>query len=156
KTFFFGLLLAAPAVHAQQAPAPASAPNIIELKAGNMNVQRHGGAPNRPGRAPVYPGGETAMGLGFLGHIKYPQAARVKQLSGIVLVNATVNVDGTVSDPVVVRSLSPECDAEAKRVVALLKGWQPASRLRQPLPVLVQLPVPFGKAGEMRVDLSGR
>ena len=155
KTIFFGLLLATTATQAQQRP-PAGAPNVIVLKAGHMNAQARGGAANRPDRAPVYPGGETAMGLFFLEHIKYPAAARVKQLSGIVLVNATVNIDGTVSNPVVTQSLSPECDAEAKRVVVLLTGWQPAQRLRQPLPVLVQLPVPFGKAGEMRVDMSGR
>lgn len=153
KSIFTLLLLvtAVPAALAQQ-PAPAAAPNTIILQRGNMQAQPRGGAANRPDRAPVYPGGETGLGLFFLENIKYPEAARVKQLSGTVLVNATVNIDGTVSDPKVAKSLSPECDAEAMRVVALLTGWQPAMRLKRPLPCLVQLPVPFGSAGVMRVE----
>lgn len=120
-----------------------------------MQVQRHP-APNRPDRAPVYPGGEGAMGLFFLEHINYPAAARAKSLSGKVLITATVNPNGTTSNPVVALSLSPECDAEALRVVSLLTGWQPAMRQGRPLPVLIQLPVPFGEAGVMTVDQSGQ
>ena len=142
-------LLAAGAAHAQQ-PAPATGQTII-LKPGQMQVQRNPAA-NRPDRAPVYPGGETAMGLFFLEHINYPAAARANGTTGKVLVNATVNEDGSIANPVVAQSLSPECDAEALRVVGLLSGWQPAMRRGHPLPVLVQLPVPFGAAGVMRVE----
>jgi len=143
------LLAAAPAAVAQQQPAPA-APAPVVLQQNNMQVQARPAA-NRPDRAPVYPGGEQALGLFFLENIKYPEAARVKQLSGTVLVTATVNADGSVSNPVIAKSLSPECDAEALRVVPLLTGWQPAMRRGRPLAVLIQLPVPFGGAGEMKV-----
>ena len=151
------LLAAAPVALAQQtapaAPAPAQAP--IVLKPGQMQVQARPAA-NRPDRAPVYPGGEQALGLFFLENIKYPEAARVKQLSGIVLVNATVNAVGTVTNPVVAKSLSPECDAEALRVVPLMTGWQPAMRRGRPLAVLIQLPVPFGGAGAIKVEQNAR
>ena len=120
-----------------------------------MQVQARPAA-NRPDRAPVYPGGEQALGLFFLEHINYPEAARTKNLTGKVLVTATVNTDGTISNPTVAQSLSPECDAEALRVVSLLTGWQPAMRRSRPLAVLIQLPVPFGAAGVMTVDQSGR
>ena len=100
----------------------------------------------------MYPGGEQAMGLFFLEHNNYPAAAKAAGVNGKVLVNATVNPDGSVSNPVVAQSLSPECDAEALRVVGMLSGWQPAMRRGQPLPVLVQLPVPFGAAGVMHVE----
>ena len=149
----FLLVAAIPAALAQQ-PAPATQEPIV-LKPGNMQVQAHS-APNRPDRAPVYPGGEQALGLFFLEHINYPAAARAKQLSGTVLVNATVNADGSVTNPVVAKSLSPECDAEALRVVPLLTGWQPAMRRGRPLPVLIQLPVPFGGAGEIKVEQNRR
>jgi len=152
KTILALLFLgAAPAAMAQQ-PAPATQ-NTIVLNPKSMQVQPRGGAANRPDRAPVYPGGETALGLFFLEHVKYPESARVSKLSGMVLVNATVNVDGTVSDPKIAKSLSPDCDAEALRVVPLLTGWQPAMRLKRPLPCLVQLPVPFGSAANMRVEM---
>ena len=142
-------LLAALSAHAQQ-PAPATGQTIV-LQPGHMQVQRNPAA-NRPDRAPVYPGGEQAMGLFFLEHINYPAAAKAAGTYGKVLVNATVNEDGTISNPVVAGSLSPECDAEALRVVSLLAGWQPAMRRGHPLPVLVQLPVPFGEAGVMHVE----
>ncbi|WP_052732317.1 energy transducer TonB [Hymenobacter terrenus] len=151
KTIFsFLLLIAASSVALAQQSAPAAQQPIV-LRADQMQVQAHSAA-NRPDRAPVYPGGEQALGLFFLENIKYPDAARVNQVSGSVLVTATVNADGSVSNPVVAKSLSPECDAEALRVVPLLKGWQPAMRRGRPLPVLIQLPVPFGAAGNMKVE----
>jgi protein TonB len=156
KTYFSLLLVlaAAPVALAQQ-PAAAPAQQPIVLRPGQMQVQANPAA-NRPDRAPVYPGGAQALGLFFLEHIKYPEAARVKQLSGTVLVTATVNADGSVTNPVVAKSLSPECDAEALRVVPLLTGWQPAMRRGRPLPVLIQLPVPFGGAGEIKIEQTGR
>lgn len=154
KTYLsFLLVLAAAPVALGQQPAAAQQP--IVLRPGQMQVQANPAA-NRPDRAPVYPGGAQALGLFFLEHIKYPEAARVKQLSGTVLVTATVNADGSVTNPVVAKSLSPECDAEALRVVPLLTGWQPAMRRGRPLPVLIQLPVPFGGAGEIKIEQTGR
>lgn len=143
------LLAAGFVAHAQE-PAPATGQTII-LKPGQMQVQRNPAA-NRPDRAPVYPGGEQAMGLFFLEHINYPAAAKAAGVSGQVLVNVAINEDGSVSNPVVAQSLSPECDAEALRVVALMQGWQPGMRRGHPLPVMVQLPVPFGEAGVMHVE----
>jgi protein TonB len=158
KTILSALLVVASASAAlAQTPATTTgtAQQPIVLKADNMQVQAHSAA-NRPDRAPVYPGGEQALGLFFLQNIKYPEAARVKELSGIVLVTATVNADGSVSNPVVAKSLSPECDAEALRVVPLLTGWQPAMRKGRPVPVLIQLPVPFGGAGNMKIEMNNR
>ncbi|MFD2720312.1 energy transducer TonB [Hymenobacter monticola] len=159
KTILSGFLVLASSsatlAQTTPAPAPTTTQQTIILKPGNMQVQAHSAA-NRPDRAPVYPGGEQALGLFFLNNLKYPDAARVKQLSGIVLVNATVNEDGTVSNPVVAKSLSPECDAEALRVVPMLTGWQPAMRKGRPLPVLIQLPVPFGGAGDMKIEMNNR
>jgi len=145
------LVLAAASAALAQQPAPAPAQQVIVLQPGHMQVKAHPDA-NRPDRAPVYPGGELALGLFFLDQIKYPEAARVKRLSGTVLVTATVNADGTVTNPVVANSLSPECDAEALRVVPLMTGWQPAMRRGHPLAMLIQLPVPFGGAGDIKVE----
>ena len=156
KILLFTLALLGPAgAFAQQPATPAPAQQPIVLRPGHMQVQARPAA-NRPDRAPVYPGGEQALGLFFLEHINYPEAARAKNLTGKVLVTATVNADGTISNPTVAQSLSLECDAEALRVVSLLTGWQPAMRRSRPLAVLIQLPVPFGAAGVMTVDQSGR
>jgi protein TonB len=151
KVLLFALTLSGPVAAFAQRPAPA--PKLIVLDPAHMQTPPHSD-PNRPDRAPVYPGGEQALGMFFLEHLNYPEAARAKGLNGKVLVTATVNADGTISHPVVALSLSPECDAEALRVVPLLAGWQPAMRRGRPLAVLIQLPVPFGTADMMTVTQS--
>ena len=154
KILFVTLTLLGPAAGFAQhsaRPAPATGQQTIVLREGDMKVQARPDA-NRPDRVPVYPGGPDGLGLFFLEHIHYPAAARAQNLSGTVLVTATLNADGSVTDPKVAKSLSPECDAEALRVVPLLTGWQPAMRRGRPVAMLIQLPVPFGGAGDIRVE----
>ena len=142
------MLAGAGAARAQQ-PAPAGRAPIV-LRAGRMQAQAHGAA-NRPDKAPAFPGGAAALGVFFQQHAAYPDAARARHLSGNVLLTATVGVDGRVSDAKVVQSLSPECDAEALRAAALLPPWQPATRKGVPVPVLIQLPVPFANGEVLKV-----
>ena len=155
KPFFSLLLLlaATPAAFAQQPGVPVAAPAKapIVLKSGHMQVQAHGAA-NRPDKAPSFPGGAPALGVFFQQHVKYPEAARVKNITGNVLLTATVGVDGTLSDFKVAQSLSPECDAEALRAAAQLPAWQPATRKGVPVPVMIQLPVPFANGDVLRVE----
>ena len=142
--FLLPLILALPlAAQAQQAPTV--------LRPGHMQAQPHGGATNRPDRAPQFPGGAAALGKFFQEHIQYPEAARVKGITGNVLLNATVGTDGRLGMFSLAKSLSPECDAEAMRVAGLLPAWQPATRMGEPLPVQIQLPVPFGNASILKV-----
>jgi protein TonB len=133
---------------AQQAPAPAKQP--IVLRPGHMQVQAHGAA-NRPDKAPQFPGGAAALGVFFQQHVKYPEAARVKGINGNVVLTAVVGADGVLSDFKVAQSLSPECDAEALQAAAQLPAWQPATRKGVPLPVLIQLPVPFANGDILKV-----
>ena len=121
------------------------------LRPGRMQAQPHGGSANRPDKAPQYPGGPQAMGKFFQENLQYPEAARVKNITGNVVLNATVGADGRLSGFSVAQSLAPACDAEALRVAALLPAWHPASRKGVPLPVAIQLPVPFGNADVLKV-----
>lgn len=72
---------------------------------------------------------------------KYPKTAIDKNISGLVIVEFVVEKDGSISNPVVKRSLSPECDAEAVRVVKSMPNWTPAKmgdktvRCRYALPI---------------------
>lgn len=152
-TFSLFLLLATASVAFAQQPgtpaAPAKAPII--LKSGHMQAQAHGAA-NRPDKAPAFPGGAPALGIFFQQHVKYPEAARVKNITGNVLLTATVGTDGMLSDLKVAQSLSPECDAEALRAAAQLPAWQPATRKGVPVPVMIQLPVPFANGAVLTVE----
>jgi protein TonB len=150
KHLFFMLLLVAcgPLAQAQQ-PAPAKQP--IELKAGRMQAQARPAA-NRPDVAPQFPGGAAALGKFFQENIKYSEAPGVSSPTGNVVVTATVETDGRLTNPVVAQSLSTAQDAEALRVLALLPAWKPATRKGQPVPVQISLPVPFGNAQILKVE----
>lgn len=55
-------------------------------------------------------------------HIQYKEMkATGEQINGRVLVKFTIDIDGSVINPVVLRSLSAAADSEALRVVKLLK-----------------------------------
>jgi protein TonB len=140
-----------PLLAALTASLSAAAQQPIVLKPGRMQVQAHGAA-NRPDKAPQFPGGAAALGVFFQQHVKYPEAARVKGITGNVLVTATVGVDGMLSDFKVAQSLSQECDAEALRAMAQLPAWQPATRKGVPVPVQIQLPVPFANGDILKVS----
>lgn len=147
----FLLALAAPlATLAQTKPAPAKAP--IVLTPGNMKLQAGGGADNRPDRAPEFPGGEEAMGEFFTQNVKIPVKAKQARVTGDVLVTATVGADGKLVNPIIAKGLTPECNAEALRVVQTLPAWQPATRRGVPVPVMVQVPVPFDNAGVVKFE----
>jgi protein TonB len=146
------LALAAPlATLAQTKPAPAAKAPIV-LTPGHMQLQAGGGADNRPDHAPEFPGGEEAMGEFFTQNVKIPVKAKQARVTGDVLVTATVGTDGKLINPIIAKSLTPECNAEALRVVQALPAWQPATRRGVPVPVLVQVPVPFDNAGVVKFE----
>lgn len=150
------LALAAPlAALAQAKPAPAKAAPAkapIVLTPGNMQLQAGGGAENRPDRAPEFPGGEEAMGEFFSKNVQIPVKAKQARVTGDVLVTATVDVSGKLVNPKIAKGLTPECNAEALRVVQTLPAWQPATRRGVPVPVMVQVPVPFDNAGVVKFE----
>jgi protein TonB len=150
------LALAAPlAALAQAKPAPAKAAPAkapIVLTPGNMQLQAGGGAENRPDRAPEFPGGEEAMGEFFSKNVQIPVKAKQARVTGDVLVTATVDVAGKLVNPKIAKGLTPECNAEALRVVQTLPAWQPATRRGVPVPVMVQVPVPFDNAGVVKFE----
>jgi protein TonB len=150
---YLTILLAAPfAALAQTRPAPAKAP--ITLAPGNMQLQPGGGATNRPDKAPSFPGGEEAMGEFFTQNVQVPAKAKQARVNGDVIVTATVGTDGKLTSPKVAKGLTPECNAEALRVVQAMPAWQPATRRGVPVPIMVQVPVPFDNASVTDFEIN--
>ena len=72
-----------------------------------------------------FPGGQEAL-LAFLDqNVRYPDGYE-GCAQGRVVVSFTIDVDGSIVDPKVIRSVDKELDAEALRVVGLMPKWIPA------------------------------
>ncbi|MEG1838929.1 MAG: TonB family protein [Bacteroidaceae bacterium] len=92
---------------------------------------------------PEFPGGQAAL-LGFLGkNIKYPTIAQENGVQGRVIVQFVVNKDGSVVDPVVVRSVDPYLDKEALRVIKTMPKWKPGQQRGKTVRVKYTVPVTF-------------
>ena len=114
----------------QGAAAPAAAPAVptIFFTADEM---------------PAFPGGDAALGK-FLGSkLNYPAAALDRNLSGKVYLTFTVDPEGHLHDPRVVRGLGHGLDEEALRLVRLMPWWTPGKVKGQPVWVTMTMPIVF-------------
>ena len=92
---------------------------------------------------PVFPGGNAAL-LKFLSsRLNYPVVALDRHLSGKVFVTFTVDTEGRLRDPRVVRGLGFGLDEEALRLVRLMPWWLPGKIQGQPVWVTLTLPIVF-------------
>lgn len=73
--------------------------------------------------------------------IVYPEAAKNAGTEGRVLLKFKVAKDGTVQNIKVVKSVDPELDAEAVRVVAASPVWTPGVQNGEPVAVSYTFPV---------------
>jgi len=92
---------------------------------------------------PEFPGG-MAECLKFLAkNIKYPTIAQENGVQGRVIVQFVVNSDGTIVDPVVMRSVDPYLDKEALRVIKMMPKWKPGKQRGKAVRVKYTVPVTF-------------
>lgn len=72
-------------------------------------------------RVPRYPGGKKAFQEFINKNIRYPQEALDARIDGGVIVGYSVNDNGFVENPHIIKGLGYGCDEEALRVIGLLK-----------------------------------
>lgn len=92
---------------------------------------------------PQYPGGTEAMMKYLAANLKYPKKAEDKNIQGRVVVSFIVEADGSISNVHTLRSISPELDAEALRVVKAMPKWKPGKQKGKTVRVKYALPVQF-------------
>jgi protein TonB len=92
---------------------------------------------------PEYPGGTKALFQWIYKNIKYPDIAAENGITGTVIVNFVVDVDGKISRVKILRGIDPSCDAEALRVVKALPPWKPGKQGGKPVRVYFTLPIKF-------------
>ena len=76
-------------------------------------------------------------------HLEYPEIAKENGVSGRVMVQFTVNPNGSVSDVKVLRGVDPSLDREAVRVIQSSPKWTPGKQRDRAVKVTYQFPVIF-------------
>ena len=89
---------------------------------------------------PSFPGNLMAY---LSENVKYPVEAQENGIQGRVVVAFVVEKDGSLSDMRVARSVSPELDAEALRVVSSMPKWNPGMSKGKYVRVKFNVPVSF-------------
>ncbi|WP_455095225.1 energy transducer TonB [Prevotella koreensis] len=90
---------------------------------------------------PTFPGGMEGLMYFIANNLKYPEICG--HFEGRVIVSFVVNKVGEVKDPVVVRSVTPELDREALRVVRAMPKWTPGMHKGKPVNVKFTIPIIF-------------
>lgn len=96
-----------------------------------------------PETMPYFPGGQELLLKYLAVNIKYPASAVKAKKQGRVIVTFIVQKDGSITHAKIVRSIDPELDAEALRVVKGMPKWTPGTQLGKPVSVKYTLPVKF-------------
>lgn len=92
---------------------------------------------------PEFPGGMSAA-LNYLSrNIKYPPEAISAKEQGRVIVQFIVTKEGKVTNPVIVKSISPLLDKEAIRVITEMPDWKPGKQRGVPVNVKYAMPIAF-------------
>ena len=92
---------------------------------------------------PQYPGGMKALLQYLAMNIRYPKEGMEGNIEGRVVIKFVVSKTGKVENPEVIRSVSPELDAEAIRVVNSLPAWTPGKVNGKPVACYYTLPIAF-------------
>lgn len=76
-------------------------------------------------------------------NVKYPENAMKNNVQGRVIVQFVVEKDGTPTEFKVARSVDPDLDAEALRVMKAMPKWKPGMQKGQVVRVKFTVPVSF-------------
>ena len=92
---------------------------------------------------PEFPGGMKELMTYLKDNIKYPKAAQDKKVEGRVIVQFVIEKDGTPTEFNVLRSVDPDLDKEALRVLGNMPKWKPGMQKGQAVRVKSTVPVSF-------------
>jgi len=119
-----------------------------QIEGKNYQVVRGGYLPDLPDTIkpeifPMYPKGIDGIREDIIKNLKYPKKAIKNKVQGKVILKFAIDTDGTIQNIEVIKSVSKELDAEAKRIIKKLDIWLPGYRKGKPVRVEYRLPVNF-------------
>lgn len=90
-----------------------------------------------------FPGGQAALMKWLNSNLRYPELAQQNNVQGKVIVQFTVEKDGSITNPTVVRGVDKDLDKEAIRVVRRMPKWSPGKNNGAAVRSYFTLPVTF-------------
>ena len=96
-----------------------------------------------PETMPQFPGGQELLLKYLADNIKYPASAVKAKKQGRVIVTFIVQKNGSVTHAKIAKSIDPELDAEALRIVKGMPKWTPGTQNGKPVSVRYMVPVKF-------------
>ena len=97
---------------------------------------------------PEFPGGMEEMMKFLQQNIQYPASAAKNKVEGRVILQFVVEKDGQIGEVKVARSVDPELDAEALRVVKSMPNFIPGRQDGKPVAVWYTIPISFKLQGK--------
>ena len=104
---------------------------------------------------PQFPSGEAALMRYLSQNIRYPKEAMEAKTQGRVIVQFVIEKDGSISGAHVVKSVNPQLDAEALRVVSAMPNWTPGTHNGQTVRVKYAVPISFRLEGNEKPNVVG-
>ena len=92
---------------------------------------------------PEFPGGKEALLMYLKRSIRYPTVSLERGAQGSVVVQFVVDKDGSITDIEVIKSVDPDLDKEAIRVVQGMPKWVPGMQNGKPVRAKYTLPITF-------------
>lgn len=92
---------------------------------------------------PSFPGGEKALMQYIKDNTYYPKEMCEGAAQGRVMVGFVINEDGSISDVKVLRSLTPELDEVAVKIVKGMPKWYPGKQNGKAVKTKYTVPVSF-------------
>ena len=92
---------------------------------------------------PQFPGGTKELMTFLSENVRYPETAHKAGVQGRVIANFIVEKDGSITEAKIVKSVSPELDAEALRVINSMPKWIPGMQNDEAVRVKYTIPVTF-------------
>ncbi len=99
-------------------------------------------------KMPEYPGGMAELMKFISTTVQYPKESHENGEQGRVIVQFVVEKDGTVTNPKVLKSVTPALDAEALRVIKLMPKWKPGMNKGKAVAVKFSVPISFRLQGD--------
>ncbi|MFA5470212.1 MAG: M56 family metallopeptidase [Bacteroidales bacterium] len=96
-----------------------------------------------PDEMPVFPGGEKALMEYINNELRYPKTAYENGIQGRVICNYVIDSQGKVTNSKVIRSVHPDLDQEALRVIQKMPDWTPGQKDGKAVAVEYTLPIIF-------------